>query len=147
MQLDLLTSIFLKIRPRLMAKAGLNIEKLFSPDYYAKHDGEATLIKGDALNKYNISLYHSITIPRRAKEGAIMSELVLKDVAANRPLWTETQYVKKDLYYGFYQLKPRRGLNRYIFYLNKHPKHGHNIILIYIEGSAGPEEIKKMLKK
>lgn len=37
-------------------------------------------------------------------------------------------------------------MKRYIFYLNRHLKKGDKIILVYIEGTASQDEVKKLIK-
>ena len=58
----------------------------------------------------------------------------------------EVQFKDKRLYYGFYELPDRDGSNRYLFYLNQLAAGGNKVIVIYMEGSASLEQVKKMLK-
>ena len=50
-------------------------------------------------------------------------------------------------YYAFLSLPCPGSDHRYVLYLNQTLAGGKRIILIYMEGSAGPESIKAMLKK
>ena len=59
----------------------------------------------------------------------------------------EVQFRDGRLFYGFYRLRRHNDLNRYIFFLNQLAAGGNKVILIYLEGSASPEQVKKMLKQ
>ena len=76
--------------------------------------------------------------------AADIEPLVTRD--ASKAIDREVSYRDGGLYYGFYQLKPRSGLQRYLFYLNQNRNGGNKIILIYLEGHASRDKIKEMLK-
>ena len=59
----------------------------------------------------------------------------------------EVSYRDGRIYYAFLTLKPIKGKNRYVFYLNQNLAGGDKIILIYMSGKADANKIKKMIKK
>jgi hypothetical protein len=81
-------------------------------------------------------------------QAEIIENLVVKDGA--QAVDKEVEYRNGQLYYGFYTMKKMKSDNRYIFYLNqnlarKSPKNA--VTLIYMEGRASANEIKKLIRK
>lgn len=128
----------------MMAQNKLNIGQLFDGRYHDDPQASETQITGDKLARYSLSLYRSLTFTDMPEMASVIEPLVIKDgaKAENR----EVSYRDGGLYYGFYQLFPRNGLQRYIFYLNQNLNKGNKIILIYLEGVASRDKIKQMLK-
>lgn len=129
-----------------MAQKGLNINNLFDGRYTDNDRVAETFVEGGALTDYNVDLYHSLTLTDQPDQAAAIEALVKRDgvKATDR----EVSYRDGGLYYAFYELTPRNLIaKRYIFYLNQHRGSGNKIILIYIEGSASRDKIKKMLKQ
>lgn len=127
-----------------LAQDRLNIGALFDGRYHDEPRASETLIEGDKLNKYSLSLYRSLTLTDMPEAAADIVPLVTKDAA--KAVDREVSYRDGGLYYGFYQLKPRRANNCYLFYLNQYKNGGNKIILIYLEGTASRDKIKEMLK-
>lgn len=75
----------------------------------------------------------------------MLEEFVEADLAA--AVDRETVYRSGHLYYAFLSLPQSSKLNRYVLYLNQTLAGGNRIILIYMEGQADADLIKKMLKK
>ena len=60
------------------------------------------------------------------------------------------EYRNGQLYYGFYTMPKSKRSNRYIFFLNQNlaRKTPKNVVtLIYMEGSASADKIKKLIRK
>lgn len=114
---------------------------------YYNNDSAAseTIVTGNALGKYNLSVYKGLTLTGKPDEATRLEECIAADIpeAVDR----ETVYRAGRLYYAFLALKPQGNLKRYILYLNQHLAGGNKIILIYMEGKAQPAQIKAMLKK
>lgn len=128
-----------------VAQKGLNINNLFDGRYRDNDNVVETVVQGGNLSNYNIDLYHSLTLSDSPDEAASIEALVARDGAG--AIDREVSYRDGGLYYAFYELKPRNVIvRRYLFFLNQHRGTGNKIILIYIEGSASQEKIKKMLK-
>lgn len=127
-----------------LAQEKLNIGALFDGRYHGDARASETMIEGDKLSKYSLTLYRSLTLTDMPEAAATIEPLVTRD--ASKAVDREVSYRDGGLYYGFYQLKPRGPKNCYLFYLNQNRNGGNKIILIYLEGTASRDKIKKMLK-
>lgn len=126
------------------AQEHLATKALFDGRYHDEPRASETQISGSKLQKYMLSLYRSLTLTDMPEAAADIEPLVTRD--ASKAIDREVSYRDGGLYYGFYQLKPRSGLQRYLFYLNQNRNGGNKIILIYLEGHASRDKIKEMLK-
>ena len=85
---------------------------------------------------------------RYKAQAEIIENLVVKDGA--KAIDKEVEYRNGQLYYGFYTLPKYKRSNRYIFFLNQNlaRKSPKNVVtLIYMEGEASAERIKKLIRK
>lgn len=110
--------------------------------YHKNPDVTETLIQGETLKAYRLSVYQGITINDRPQAADEIEPLLVKD--GLRAKEREVSYREGRLYYAFYQL-PCAGENVYLFYLNNHLAGGNNITLIYLRGTASRDDIQKML--
>ena len=81
-------------------------------------------------------------------QAEIIEHLVVKD--GSQAIDKEVEYRNGQLYYGFYTMQTRKHNNRYIFFLNQNlaRKSPKNVVtLIYMEGEASAEKIKKLIRK
>ena len=111
----------------------------------------AVHIEGEDLSIYNLSLFRSIRLTPEIIPDAsrkLMEQRVINDgkLATKK----EVAMIGGRLYYGFYVLPPSdKKTNRYIFYRNnilKPEAKPQEIMLVYIEGAASPDELKKIFK-
>lgn len=126
------------------AQQGLNVDNIFDGRYRDNKGAVETIIRGEAIRKYDLSTYHSLTLADMPDAADYIESLIRKDEA--NALTREVNYRDGKLYYGFYRLKNRNGLRRYLFYLNQHLNKGNKIMVIYLDGNATTEYVKKMLK-
>lgn len=126
------------------AQAGLNIDRMFAENYRDMKGASETILNNGNLNRIKLSLYHSITFTGHPELGSVMEKLVAKD--GRSAVSKEARYKGGHLYYGFYRLSAINGLNRYILYLNGTLSGDTKIILLYLEGRASEEQVKKLLK-
>lgn len=140
-----LTLIGLLVALAAAAQKGLGINELFDGRFRSDSDVKETIIKSSDLEDYDLTLYHSLTLTGKPDLVGIIEPLVSRDgtSASDR----EVSYRNGHLYYGFYSLRPKGDKNRYIVYLNQHPAGGNKIILIYLEGEASADKVKKMIKQ
>lgn len=130
----------------LYAQSSLNIAQLFDGRYQNDPDAVETLITGSSLRPYNLSVYRSITITGDKSHAEVIEPLVRRD--ARKAVDREVINKAGRLYFGFYHMPPTSsGDERYILYLNRHPVGGNKIILLYLEGSASQQQVKRLLKK
>lgn len=127
------------------AQEDFSINRLFDGRYRNNPSATETVMKGGALKEYDVSLYHSITLNGIPSETREIERLVTRDGAS--AVEKEVSYRKGALYYGFYEFPMLHGKHRYIFYLNQYASgSGDKVILIYLEGAAQRDKIKKLLK-
>ena len=130
-----------------MAQTGLNINRLF--DGRSKKAAGATeiIVTGVQAREIGVTVYHSLSVTEK-NQAELVEAMVVKDGA--QAVDKEVEYRNGQLYYGFYTMKKGKRDNRYIFYLNQNlaRKSPKNIVtLIYMEGFASQEEIKKLIRK
>ena len=131
-----------------VAQSGLNINALFDGRYKKNPYATELIVTGPSAQEIGLEVYHSLKVTEKEQQDLI-ERLVSKDGAT--AIDKEVQLRNGKLYYGFYTLsKTKKGRNRYIFFLNQNlaknaPK--NMVTLIYMEGNASPEKIKKLIRK
>lgn len=120
-------------------------EQVFGGRFHDVAAATETVVTGSALGPYALAIYKGLTITDAPEYGTILEEFVEADHAA--AVDRETVYRNGHLYYAFLSLPQSKKLNRYVLYLNQTLAGGNRIILIYMEGQADADSIKKMLKK
>lgn len=144
----LITFLLLSVTSWLTVAASgpLAVEALFYGRFRTDSRVTETTISGSSLADYNLTFYKSLTFVGAPDLIPAVEKAVTRDGAGagNR----EVSYQDGHLYYGFYALPSRDNLKRYIFYLNRASKSATGkVILIYVEGHADINQIKRMLKK
>lgn len=133
----------------LSAQQGLHIEPLFNGQYRNQKGATEVLMKGRKLQPYKLTLFRSLTLPTGVANVRNIERMVHADASA--AIDKEVGIGKNRLYYGFYQLKPRNGKRRYLFYRNNSLNPGKSkqptLTIIYMEGSATIEELKRNFGK
>lgn len=128
------------------AQKGLHIS-----DFFEKNFAKATMvhIEGSELKPYHLTLYRSVSFSDTYLVVDAMEKSVLAD--ARQAYSKETGNLGGRLYYAFLALPPLAGrhANRYIFYRNASLREGgkDELTLVYMEGSATMDELKKLFKK
>lgn len=124
---------------------GMNINRLFDGRYRGNKHVTETLVKGKKMEAFDLDCYHSLAIAD-ASQVSEVERLVLED--AKKADQKEVSCIGQKLYYGFYCFNGNTiHPFRYIFYLNKMLKGGKEVVLIYMDGSANMQQVRKMLKK
>lgn len=127
------------------AQDGLNIASAFGSRFRDLPESTETLLTRSNLRDVSLSLYHAITISSRPELAREIEPLVARDGAG--AVSKEVRYASGRLYYGFYVLPQSGGLNRYILYLNGNLRNDDRIMLIYIEGKASVDDVRKLIGK
>lgn len=130
-----------------MAQTGLNINRLFDGRYKKAAGATEIIVTGVQAREIGLTIYHSLSVTDKS-QAELVEGLVIKDGA--QAIDKEVEYRNGQLYYGFYMMKKSKRDNRYIFYLNQNlaRKSPKNIVtLIYMEGPASQDEIKKLIRK
>ena len=130
-----------------MAQKGLNIDHLFDGRFKKAAGATEIIVTGSQAREIGLSIYHSVSVTDKT-QAEIIENLVVKDGA--QAIDKEVEYRNGQLYYGFYTMPKFQRNNRYIFFLNqnlarKSPKNA--VTLIYMEGSASADKIKKLIRK
>ncbi|MBQ3731131.1 MAG: hypothetical protein II905_05235 [Muribaculaceae bacterium] len=130
-----------------MAQKGLNINRLFDGRFKKATGATEIIVTGYQAREIGLTIYHSLSVTDKG-QAELVEGLVIKD--GSQAVDKEVEYRNGQLYYGFYTLKKIKGENRYIFYLNqnlarKSPK--AVVTLIYMEGEASADKIKKLIRK
>ena len=130
-----------------MAQVGLNINRLFDGRYKKAAGATEIIVTGVQAREIGLTVYHSLSLTDK-NQAELVEGLVVKDGV--QAVDKEVEYRNGQLYYGFYMMKKSKRDNRYIFYLNQNlaRKSPKNIVtLIYMEGLASQDEIKKLIRK
>ena len=130
-----------------MAQEGLSIDRLFDGRFKKATGATESIVTGQQARQIGLTVYHSLSVTDKG-QAELVESMVVKDGA--QAIDKEVEYRNGQLYYGFYTMKPVKRQNRYIFFLNqnlarKSPK--NTVTLIYMEGSANSEQIKKLIRK
>ena len=144
--ITMLTLLVLTALPTLAQKE-MKIEVLFEKDYIERHKATEVMVQGKELESYDLTLFRSVTF----KDGNALSSKVEQWIEAD----TRNAYDKEvgringQLYYGFFCLPPHKGKNRYLFYRNATLQPNgkdQSLTVVYMEGYATLEQLKKMFK-
>lgn len=130
-----------------LAQKGLNINQLFDGRYKKAAGATEIIVTGSQAQEIGLTIYHSVSVTDKT-QAEIIEHFVVKD--GTQAVDKEVEYRNGQLYYGFYTLPKLKRNNRYIFFLNqnlarKSPKNA--VTLIYMEGEASAERIKKLIRK
>ena len=138
--------LFLSTIMPVFAQETLQVERLF--DTYRKHPHAVELlVKGKELKSFNLTLFRSLTMSKDAAARKRIEEAVLADT--KDAVDKEEGMLGGRLYYGFYCLSSSGKKNRYLFYRNSALRANTSAdesIVIYMEGYASLEELKRMFK-
>ncbi|MBQ3539378.1 MAG: hypothetical protein IJN24_04655 [Bacteroidaceae bacterium] len=141
----IITIIALMYAAGIQAQEGLDIAPLFKGDSKWAKKFSATHIKGKSLKPYNLTLFRSITTSDYRLYEEI-EKAVEKD--GTKSIDKECGYINDKLYYGFFVFEPKENKYRYLFYRNSSLRSNEpdEVTLVYMEGYATMEELKKMFK-
>ncbi|MGN1245826.1 MAG: DUF6108 family protein [Muribaculaceae bacterium] len=130
----------------IAAQKGLNVAKVFDGRYAKLPDAAVTYLIGEPVEKYDLTVYRSLSVTCDNATAKEIEQLVLKDglTATSK----ETVYRGGQLRYGSFTLPKRSYLNRYLFYVNKEAdteKSNARIVVVYMSGDASAEKVKKLI--
>lgn len=130
-----------------LAQNGLHVESYFTATAAATEGMNTIRLSGKKVSSYGLSLFHSVTLKASKDKNHDLEKKVLKD--ARNAIFSEAGTKDGRLYYGFYRLPSTEKKNRYLFYRNNALRNNADdtLIVIYMEGSASIEELKKTFGK
>lgn len=132
----------------LMAQKGHGAARLFDKRFTRHPHAVEVLVKGAELQPFNLTLFRSLTLSNDAEALAEIERLMMEE--REQALDKEEGMIAGRLYYGFYcQAKLEDKGFRYLFYRNAALKKEHpeqEVTIVYMEGYATLEELKRMFK-
>ncbi len=142
-----LSCLLLTIALPLLAQKGMAIDQLFDGRYKDRQGATEVLVKGRKLQPYGLTLFRSLTLRPSKAEMLHIEQLVLTDARHASDKDTDTQNGR--LFYGFYGFPPANGHYRYLFYRNNGAPTGRlsEVTVVYMEGTATAEQLKRMFSK
>jgi len=143
--LKLLFVIMIFLQPIIaQAQTGLNVSPYFDGRFNHSRQVVTVLVKGKPLKSYKLELYRSMTFDGEMPVIENIEQAVLADSKTAED--KETGYKNGRLLYGFYCFSPvsnKKKVLRYLFYRRNESK----AYVVYMEGNASMEELKKMFMK
>ena len=121
-----------------------SLAQLFDGTYQKKNHATETIITGAPLKPYSLSTFHSLAVTEDPLLALPLEKAAVADGA--HALWKETVNKGGRMESGVYELKPQGKNRRYVLYLNSFLSGGNEAIIIYLEGKATPQQIKKLIK-
>lgn len=138
--------IFLMSCNEIMAQEPLSSLSLFDGRYNNRKGAVEVQVKGKKLKPYNLTLFRSLTLKTDPAEIQKISGMIESD--SRKATEKETGNIGGKLYYGFFCFGGNSETNQYLFFRNAYLRDKNNpeIIVIYMEGYAKLDEIKKMFE-
>ncbi len=127
------------------AQKNMSIQSVFTESYTSLPGATETLLTRSKLHDVNLSLYHALSIPGQPEKAIEIERMVLRD--GSKATSKEVRYSSGHLLYGFYVLPKTEGQNRYILFLNGNLNSGGKLVLLYLEGNASVNDVKKLINK
>ncbi|MBR1668594.1 MAG: hypothetical protein IJ693_09995 [Bacteroidaceae bacterium] len=139
----------------IQAQRGLNINALFEGKVIDKSRLTETLVRGEQLEAYHLTAFHSIKFTASEKERDLAEKAFYADMTQNDikkdkgTLNSEMENQGGHLYYAIIEVKPDTPFDRrYICYQCSEGTHGtYNITLVCLEGKVSLQDLRRMFKK
>ncbi|MBQ7237969.1 MAG: hypothetical protein IJS20_04175 [Bacteroidales bacterium] len=134
----------------LLAQTDLSIGKVLDGRYKKNPHTTDVEIFSSRLVEYNLSYYHSLTVVEDSVIMDAVSQAVMTDEAT--AINKEVSFVGSRMYYGFLQMRREvPGENRYVFFRDMRvaPQGAQKpmVVLIFMEGAASLNDLKKKINK
>ena len=127
------------------AQKGLKIEGAFAQTYTMLPEATETMLTRSKLHDVSLSLYRALSVAGNPEKALEIERLVLAD--GRSALSKEVRYASGHLYYGLYVLPPVGKENRYILFLNGNLSGSGKMLLLYLEGKASVDDVKRLVNK
>lgn len=142
--LPLLTALLLLLgTPSLHAQKGLEVNKLFEGHLFDKARCVETHVQGRRLAPYRLDLFRSLRLTPTAHELSAIEAYIRKDAALAEEKETELRHGR--MVYALLQLPHSLvGHRRYVGFLKAGSQPDAPITIVYMEGRADMNELKKL---
>lgn len=128
-----------------MAQSGLHSNRFFKEMSQLGSNGlQVSEISGDALKNYNLSYYHGLSMVYSKADLDYAVSLIEQD--ARNASDVEKSYRNGKLAFCILSFEGN-GVNRYLIFSSTQKGKIPKITLVYAEGKATGDDIRRMLKK
>ena len=140
----------------VLAQKGLHVAEIFDGDIVAKTYMVENMLKGEQLSRYKLTFFRSIKFKASVEERHKIEALVNEDIRHAIDLeqerkWDGRKDSRAGLNYAVMTLPPQdardRKSRRYLCYQCLPLRGEYAITLIYMQGHATLDELRKMFKK
>ena len=143
------------ITASLYAQKGLNINDIFEGKVIDKSRITETLIRGEQLEAYHLTAFHSVKFNATEKERNVVEKAFYADMAQNdirKEKGKENSEMENrggHLYYAIVEVKPYSPFDRrYICSQCSTETHGaFGITVVCLEGQVSLQDLRRMFKK
>lgn len=131
------------------AQTKLEIDNLFTEHYASDPQVTETILSGNNkfLKRHNLTVFSTFKGPA-SKYQQTVERMVLSD--ARSATGKSVRYKDGKLYFALFILRPvtinGTRLNRYIYYLNNSAAKGHNVLVVYLEGTLSEHDVAKLIQ-
>lgn len=123
-----------------MAQRALHVERLFAGQVVPRQKMVETIVKGERLKTYRLTLFRSLRFTATDSERQQVERLVRSD--AKMATDKEIEMRNGELQYALCQL-PATSRQRYLCY----QRNGNSLLIVYLEGAATLSELKNMFSQ
>lgn len=132
----------------VLAQKGLHVAPIFQGEVIPKKRMMETMARGESLEKYKLTLFHSLKMNVDVFERGTILERVLADVNGLESKNVEWESENNNVAYCIACLPGGKSKHRYLCYqCYEASQGGFNITLVYLEGSASMSDLRKTFKK
>ena len=131
-----------------LAQQQLHVGKYFGQNANISNRASATevIVAGTQVKKYGLKFYRSLTFEATAAEIDDVSRLVEKDLAT--ATGKQLRRLGGRIVVAFCQVGTKNGIHQYLLFKNAQPQKqdGAKLTIIYMEGPASAEKLRKHLR-
>ena len=131
-----------------LAQQQLHVGKYFGQNTSIADRPSTTeiIVSGTEVKKYGLKYYHSLTFEATATEIDDVSRLVEKDLAT--ATGKQLRRLGGRIVVAFCQVGTKNGIHQYLLFKNAQPQKqdGAKLTIIYMEGPASAEKLRKHLR-
>lgn len=134
----------------ICAQEGLHVKEVFEGNIVNREQLKETYIKGEMLAQYKLSLLRTVKFKASEEIRTTVEKLFEKDienVLKSNAKSCELERRNNHLYYAIVQLADDKNKHRYLCFQGKKDGEQTNITLVYMEGDASLNDLKRTFKK
>lgn len=129
-----------------MAQSGLHSDRFFREMKALNKEGsQVSEISGDILKDYHLNYYHGLTLPYDKSTHKYAVSLIEQD--ARQAQDVEKSYRNGNLSFCMLSFEGKGNTNRYLIFYSNPTSKKPVLTLVYAEGKASGDDIRRMLKR